>query len=47
MMSNGILLMRESLMVDRKEEMLAGWRLRSLSDSLAAMAAGTGTATWW
>ena len=43
MTSNGILLMRESLMVDR-EEALAGWRLRSLSDPLAAR---SGAATRW
>lgn len=40
MTSDGILLMRESLMLDRKEEMLAGWRLRSLSDPLAARTGG-------
>ena len=32
MTSDGILLTREPPMLDRKEEMLAGWRLRSLSD---------------
>ena len=44
MTSDGILLTREPLMLDRKEEMLSGWRLRSRFGSLAAR---TGAATWW
>ena len=44
MTSDGILLTREPLMLDRKEEMLAGWRLRFAFGSLDAR---TGAATWW
>ena len=47
MTSDGILLTREPLMLDRKEEMLAGWRLRSKFGSLGCQYWGCHLVASW